>query len=193
MTISEQINTNTIKENKKCQAQVRVNGNRFEREIAEFLSKTFDASFLRIPSSRCICSVEKIIYEKPYLMMRKSRVRREISTHQIIGNILMSNANLIGAFPYHQLFTGEVKLLDKWIEQVKETCNTGDLNIIFIKINNQGKWVLYEDANLFTTKISINYKDWIFTSWDDFWNHPSNIDNMKKYATESVDKFPQTI
>jgi hypothetical protein len=85
-------------------------------------------------------------------------------------------------FPFHLLIEGDAKILDKWIEQTLEAGDTQDLNLIFIKINRKGKWVVYQNE-LFKVDTFVHYKDWCFTSWDDFWGKQTNIDLVKECAT----------
>ena len=71
-------------------------------------------------------------------------------------------------FPFHQLFTGSVKLLDTWIEQCLEPADPEDFNIIFMKFNRKGTYVAAQIKKINT---AFNYdKHFIYhgpnnTSW----------------------------
>jgi hypothetical protein len=80
----------------------------------------------------------------------------------------------------------DVKILDAWIQQQKDIEDEGDLNLILIKISRKDCWVVYPDNLGFTSKRSILYKGWHFTSWRDFWTTNSNVNLVKHYATLST-------
>lgn len=44
-------------------------------------------------------------------------------------------------FPFHQLFSGSVKVLDSWIEQCMAVADPDDFSIIFMKFNRKGTYV----------------------------------------------------
>ena len=89
-------------------------------------------------------------------------------------------------FPFHQLFAGDVKILDKWFEQTYDAADEGDLNIIFMKFNRKGKWVAFENIMPFEVSRSIQYKDWTFCSWDLFWENEANRYKFKLYSQGGV-------
>ena len=85
-------------------------------------------------------------------------------------------------FPFHQLWTTNVKILDSWIAQQHDVEDEGDLNLILIKISRKDKWVVYQKNLGFVSDRAIHYKGWFFTSWDDFWSKTPNIDLVKHHS-----------
>ena len=73
-------------------------------------------------------------------------------------------------FPFHHLLTGDVKLLDEWINQVLDSADEHDFNMLIMKFNRKGKYVAIEDKHLHHKfKRHINYKGWNFSEYDQFW------------------------
>ncbi len=160
-------------------------GNSWELEVAKFLTATYQDTFLRIPSSGAFVggknSFRKSSLDASQLQSKKGDIHPPSAwTH---WNIECKN---YADFPFHQLWTGDVKILDGWINQQKEVEDLGDLNLILIKITRKDCWVVYPSNLAFQVDRSLNYKGWIFTSWDDFWKNPINVDLVKNYSTEGV-------
>lgn len=157
-------------------------GKVWENEVAKFLSKTFDDSFTRVPFSGAYVG-GKNSSRKAFLGENQIRAHKgdifppEEWTHY---NVECKN---YADFPFHQLFYGDIKILDCWIQQVYETSDSEDLNVIYIKITRKGKWVVFESAIPFAAPRSIKYKDWVFCEWEHFWSFPENVRLMRERAT----------
>jgi hypothetical protein len=157
-------------------------GNAFEREVSEFLSNTYNESFLRVPSSGAFVG-GKNTFRKSSLDEAQLQSKKGDIHPPDLWKYWNAECKSYADFPFHQLILGEVKILDKWIEQTLEVSDKDDLNIIFIKISHKGRWVVFEETSNFNATSFIAYKNWKFTSWDDFWTKQENIDLVKKYAT----------
>lgn len=165
----------------------KTKGNAWELEVAKFLTATYNESFLRIPSSGAFVggknTFRKTQIDSSQLQGKKGDIHPpETWKHWNI------ECKSYADFPFHQLWTTDVKILDSWIAQQKEVEDNGDLNLILVKISRKDKWVIYPDDLEFQTERSLNYKEWIFTSWDDFWNNPNNVQLVKSYSVQSTIK-----
>ena len=87
-------------------------------------------------------------------------------------------------FPFHQLFTGTVKILESWIGQCMDVADPGDFNIIIMKFNRKGTFVAVklENAENLQFVRHINYGSekhdhWIIMDHDTFWD--LNADAVK--------------
>lgn len=157
----------------------KAKGNAWELEVAKFLSATYNESFLRIPSSGAFVGgknkFRKSAIGAAQLQSKKGDIHPpEDWKHWNV------ECKSYADFPFHQLWTGDVKILDSWIQQQHEVEDKGDLNLILIKISRKDKWVVFPDNLNFTVDRSIHYKNWYFTSWDDFWSKQVNIDLVKQ-------------
>ena len=155
----------------------KAKGGSFEREIAQMLSTTFGESFIRAPSSGAYVG-------------GSNKVRKEI-LHQ--GQIRAFKGDIVPGesfskmnaecksyadFPFHQLFTGTVKVLDSWIDQCMEVADQGDFNILFMKFNRKGTYTAIQirhqvNLNLGSHIIynSENHGTWAFLDLNFFINN----------------------
>lgn len=156
-------------------------GNAWELEVSKFLTETYNESFLRIPSSGAFVggknTFRKSQIDAAQLQGKKGDIHPpEAWKHWNI------ECKSYADFPFHQLWTQDVKMLDAWIQQQKDVEDPGDLNLVLIKISRKDKWVVFPADLKFEVDRSLRYKGWIFTSWDDFWSKPHNQDLVKKYS-----------
>ena len=161
-------------------------GNAWEFEVAKFLSATYNESFLRIPSSGAFVggknNVRKAALGGAQLQSKKGDIHPPQDWKY--WNL---ECKSYADFPFHQLWTGDVKMLDAWIQQQHDVEDVGDLNLILIKISRKDKWVVFQEDLGFTVDRTLHYKGWYFTSWDDFWSKSANLDLVKNYSINSVD------
>lgn len=160
-------------------------GNAWELEVSKFLTETYKESFLRIPSSGAFVggknSFRKATIDASQLQGKKGDIHPpEAWKHWNI------ECKSYADFPFHQLWLQDVKILDAWIQQQKEVEDPGDLNLILIKISRKDKWVVFPADLKFEVTRSLNYKGWVFTSWDDYWTNPINVFLVRQYSTYSA-------
>lgn len=159
----------------------KVKGSAWEREVAKHLSEIYELPFIRIPTSGAYLGGVNA-YRRTGLTEGQILSRRGDIQPPDGWNRWNCECKSYAEFPFHQLFTGEVKLLDSWINQVYDVAEADDLNVIFMKISRKGKWVAYEDNAKFQVEESLKYKKWVFCAWEKFWT-PHNIDQLRRIAT----------
>lgn len=164
----------------------KAKGNAWELDVSKFLTDTYGETFIRIPSSGAFVggknNARKEILGEAQLQSKKGDIHPPMDWKH--WNI---ECKSYGDFPFHQLWTSDVKILDAWIQQQKDVEDAGDLNLILVKISRKDKWVIYPASLDFEVDRKLLYKGWIFTSWEDFWNKKQNVDLVKKYSVESID------
>ena len=163
----------------------KAKGNSWELEVAKFLSSTYNESFLRVPSSGAFVggknNFRKASLDQSQLQSKKGDIHPpDAWTH------FNMECKSYKDFPFHQLWYADVKILDSWIQQQHEVEDEGDLNLILIKISRKDKWVVYPQNLKFVVDRSLNYKDWVFVNWDDFWVKEHNQLLVRQYSTQSV-------
>lgn len=158
----------------------KIKGSAWERDVAKFLTEVYGETFIRVPSSGAyvggINQARKKSLDEGQIAGRKGDVQPPDSWKH-----WNCECKFYADFAFHHLFTGEVKILDEWIAQMYDAQEDGDLNLIFMKFNRKGKWMMFENTSPLTVDIGINYKGWTFCSWDEFWNSS----NAKQIRTSS--------
>lgn len=162
----------------------KTKGKTWEREVSTFLSNTYSESFTRVAHSGAFVGGKNMIRKQSLDLNQIQAHKGDIFPPETWRRWSVECKNYAD-FPFHQLFSGDVKILDQWIAQTYDASDNGDLNLILIKINRKGKWVVYENHNGFSCDRGVKYKDWTFCSWDDFWNDPRNIATVKDVATRA--------
>lgn len=124
----------------------KAKGNGFEREVAKFLSDLYGESFIRAPGSGAYVGGNNQI-RKEFLHEGQIRsFKGDIVPGQSFPR-MNAECKFYKDFPFHQLFTGSVKLLDQWIEQCLDVADPGDLNILFMKFNRKGTFLAIESRH----------------------------------------------
>lgn len=164
----------------------KTKGKGFEREVANFLSELYDDSFTRVPDSGAFTGGKNA-------HRRDKLTEGQVRAHK--GDIIPPDnwkkfnceCKNYAEFPFHQLISsGHIPLLEGWISQTLDAADTGDTNIIFMKFNRKGRYVLFDAATDFKTFRHVDYQDklgnhWRFTSFDDFFS--LNKDSFQKNCT----------
>ena len=163
----------------------KAKGNSFERQTADFLSSLYGEKFIRAPGSGAYVG-GKNIFRKDSL--HESQIRN-FKSDIVPGESfpkLNAECKSYKDFPFHQLFTGNVKILESWIDQCMTAADDGDFNIILMKFNRKGTYVavamtaataglqLVRHINYSSTK----HGQWIIMDHDAFWN--LNADMVKQ-------------
>lgn len=142
-------------------------GNNFERHIAQFLTELYGETFIRVPGSGAYVGGANTS-RKEFLHEGQIRsFKGDIVPGQSFPK-LNAECKSYKDFPFHQLFLGNVKILDAWISQCLEASDDGDFNIIFMKFNRKGIYVAVQaqpnHTNLFFTR-HFNYASGLHGHW----------------------------
>jgi hypothetical protein len=176
-------------------------GSSFEREVANFLSSLYEESFIRAPGSGAYVGGKNQV-RKQYLDEGQIRsFKGDIVPGQSFAKF-NAECKSYKDFPFHQLYTGECKVLEGWIEQMMDVAEDGDLNILFMKFNRKGKFVVVQSdkktwvTDQFTYYTSKAHGDWILIEFNHFFKH--NKDLLKMYSgpndpksTSASDTIPE--
>ena len=118
----------------------KAKGNSFERQTADFLTRLYGEKFIRAPGSGA--------YVGGVNTARK-QVLHEGQIRAFKGDIVPGQSfpkfnaecKSYKDFPFHQLFQGNVKILESWIDQCMDVADPEDFNIIFMKFNRKGTYI----------------------------------------------------
>lgn len=174
-------------------------GSGYERQVAKFLSDLYGESFIRAPGSGAYVG-------------GKNQVRKEVlhegQIRSFKGDIVPGHSfskmnaecKFYADFPFHLLLTGECKQLDSWLDQLLDVEDEGDMNILFMKFNRIGQFVVVQpkltwkmDNYIFYS--SKKYGDWLITEFTSFFKN--NQELVKLYSgtsdTKSIQQSPLLI
>ena len=162
----------------------KAKGNSFERQTADFLTKLYGEKFIRAPGSGAYTGGKNTV-RKQFLHEGQIRsFKGDIVPGQSFP-MLNAECKSYQDFPFHQLFSGSVKILDSWIQQCADAADPGDFNIIFMKFNRKGTYIAVEaqpnNTDLVFTR-HFNYTSginghWMIMQHDLFWE--LNSDTVK--------------
>ena len=154
-------------------------GKLFEREIANFLSDLYDESFTRVPYSGAFVGGKNAVRKEH---LDEAQIRGFKS--DIIPPAEWSRLNVeckhYDEFPFHALLRSkDIPVLDQWIAQTYDAADDGDFNLIIMKFNRLGRFVMFEkeasirkvgqQVHLVTSYHYAYYKEWIMMDFDMFW------------------------
>lgn len=156
-------------------------GNSWEREVAAYLTKIYGETFIRAPGSGAYTGGSNAV-RREYLHEGQIRsFKGDIIPGQSFPRMNAECKNY-GNFPFHQLFQGEVKQLESWLEQLMTAADPGDFNILICKITRTLKFIVVQDLPDFEfenipvmTYQSKNHGLWYISEYDKFWATNSDI------------------
>jgi hypothetical protein len=121
----------------------KAKGSSWERDVSKFLSDLYGETFIRAPGSGAYVGGTNA---------RRKEVLHEGQIRSFKGDIvpgqsfprLNAECKSYSDLAFHQLFTGSVNQLDSWITQCLDAGDPGDANVIFMKFNRKGKFILLQ-------------------------------------------------
>jgi len=165
----------------------KAKGSSWERDVAKHLTELYNESFTRVPNSGAYIG-GKNAGRKEFLHEGQIRsFKGDIIPGQSF-NKLNIECKFYADFPFHQLFQNHIKILDKWIEQIVESADKDDFNILIMKFNRLGKFIAVQAHHRDHLLLSrhFNYGSstqdhWIIMDYDQFWD--TNADYVKQYCS----------
>lgn len=160
----------------------KAKGNGWEREVADFLSNLYGESFVRVPNSGAFIG-GKNSHRKTNLSEEQIRgFKGDIIPGPSFPNLNME-AKFYKDFAFHQVLAGGCKQLDSWIEQMRDTCDDADINLLSMKFNRKGAFIAFEAKWLPQINAGPNhmryhnkkYGPWIITEFEAFWQLNSDV------------------
>jgi hypothetical protein len=164
-------------------------GNSWEREAAQFLSKLYGESFVRVPNSGA------------YIGGSNTHRKKNLSKNQIKGfkgDIIppdsWKNFNMecksYKDFPFHQVLQGLCNQLEIWIDQLMEVAEPTDINILCMKFNRKGRFVAVQSkftwiTDQFMYYTSMKHNDWLIMDFELFFKN--NKDLVNTYTTKTTE------
>lgn len=157
----------------------KAKGSSWERDVAKYLSSLYDESFIKAPSSGAYIGGSNVS-RKTFLDEGKIRTFKGDVIPGESFPLLNIEAKFYKDFPFHQMYSGECKQLDTWIDQILVSADEKDINILALKFNRKGSFIGFQerikkhiDINknyFYYHNTKLNHGPWIFTDFDQFWH-----------------------
>jgi len=153
----------------------KTKGKTFEREVCVFLSSLYEDSFTRVPDSGAFTG-GKNAYRRETLTEGQVRAHKGDIIPPDEWKYFNAECKSYAEFPFHQLLTQNIPLLEGWLEQTRAASDEGDLDILFFKITRKGTYLAYRvEGSFFHTTRHIDYRDnnnilWRITGFNEFFN-----------------------
>lgn len=152
----------------------KIKGNGWENEVAKYLSALYNESFIRAPGSGAYVGGKNAARKE---ILHEGQIRSfkgDIIPGQSFPR-LNAECKSYADFPFHQLFQGEVKILEGWLEQCLDVADPDDVNVLFMKFNRKGKWICVESKHNFVASrhfcyTSGKYGEWVLMDFETFFN-----------------------
>ena len=170
-------------------------GSSFEREVAVFLSGLYNESFIRAPGSGAYVGGKNQV---------RTQILHEGQIRSFKGDIVPGQSfpkfnaecKSYADFPFHLVLGGECKVLDGWLQQMMDVADPDDFNILFMKFNRKGRFVVVQSKHTWITDQFMYYTssklgDWLIIDFDHFFK--LNKDLVKKYSNIISDTKSNTI
>ncbi len=146
----------------------KTKGSGYERDVAKFLSTLYGETFIRTIGSGAFIG-GKNQSRMGYLTENQARSHKGDITPPDSFYHANIECKFYQDFKFNQVFVGQCPLLDKWIEQVLEVEEEGDVNIVFMKFNRKGQYVAYQESSGIPITDALHYRDgWYFIAFEKF-------------------------
>lgn len=155
----------------------KAKGSGFEREVCRFLTEYYSETFTRVPNSGAFIGGKNAV-RKEFLHEGQIRsFKGDIIPGQSFPK-LNAECKFYKGFSFNLLFT-ESKQLEGWLEQLMDVADIDDLNILLMKFNRQGRYVVVQDCLPWDNNCShlkynsTKYGKWLIFDFDVFFERNS--------------------
>lgn len=152
-------------------------GSSFEREMALKLSELTGESFIRAPSSGAYIGGSN---------SHRKEILHEGQIRSFKGDIIPGTSynhwniecKSYKDFPFHMLFQDKkISPLEEWISQLMSVADDGDVNLLFMKFNRKGTYILYPSSLIEPSTGILYQNEWNF---DHLCNIESYLCSLRK-------------
>lgn len=159
----------------------KIKGNSFERRVADFLTEIYGEKFIRAPGSGAYVG-GKNTHRKQLLHEGQIRnFKGDIVPGQSFPR-MNAECKSYKDFPFHQLYSSNIKILEGWLDQLMDVSDPGDYNILFMKFNRKGEYVVTHQSTTSVDQLqnysfynSLKHGRWIIQSFDLFWQNNKDL------------------
>jgi len=161
----------------------KTKGKTFEREVANYLSKLYNNSFTRVPDSGAFTG-GKNAFRRETLTEGQVRAHKGDIIPPDDWKYLNIECKNYADFPFHNLLsTGNIPILENWIQQTLQAADPGDCNTLIFRITRKGTFIATQLPNNFTVNRHLDYTDKASNVW--------RISNMIEFFELNADTFAE--
>ena len=166
----------------------KAKGNSWEREVAKFLTKTYNSPFHRIVNSGAYVGGSNF-FRKDELDLHQGKSFKGDINAPDTWRFFNCEAKSYADFAFHQLFT-RCNQLEVWINQLMTVADPSDVNILFLKFNRKGQYVGVQDVGRWNKSSnhsvykSESWGDWILVDFGAFFSLNQEI--LERLACDGV-------
>lgn len=165
----------------------KIKGSGFEREVAKYLTETYQESFIRNNSGSGAYIGGKNTFRKASLTEGQIRHTKGDIVPPESWRKFNAEAKFYSDLSFHQLWD-TCPQIESWLDQLMAVADPGDVNILFAKFNRKGRYVAVQasaawDSNCSHMRYtSPTHGDWMIYSLETFFK--LNRDHLKTHSTE---------
>lgn len=151
----------------------KVKGSKWERDVAKDFSDLYGEKFIRTPESGARIGGANATL-KETLHEDSVRVFKGDIVVPPSFRFLCIECKHYGDFPFHKLLLpGTTGQLEAWLEQLNDTADEADLQLLIFKIDYKGKFIATEKRHLFNSTHGTYYTSrtgisWLITNYEEF-------------------------
>ena len=157
----------------------KAKGSGFEREVCKFLTEHYGETFTRVPNSGAFIG-GKNSHRKDTLHEGQIRsFKGDIIPGESFPKLNVECKNYAD-FSFHLLLTENAQL-EGWLEQLMDVADVGDLNVLFMKFNRIGKYVVVQANSPWVNTCSYalyrspKFGDWMVYSFEKYFELNSEL------------------
>jgi Holliday junction resolvase len=162
----------------------KAKGNSFERRVADFLTATYGEKFIRAPGSGAYVGGKNVFRKATLHEAQIRNFKSDIVPGESFPH-MNAECKSYKDFPFHQLYSGDCKILNGWLDQMMDVADPGDFNMLMMKFNRKGEYVV-TSKNVTVCPSEQNHMiynspkhgQWVIQEFDAFWKH--NQENVKE-------------
>lgn len=163
----------------------KAKGGAWERQCAKVLSELYEESFVRTAHSGAFIGGTNA-HRKAVLTESQTKSYKGDITPPDSWNNLNIECKSYKDFPFHLVLTGNCKVLDGWLSQLMDVAEESDCNVLMMKFNRKGSYVVVPSKYTWVTDNFMYYTsgkhgDWIIVDFNDFFKY--NKDLFKTYSS----------
>lgn len=163
----------------------KIKGSGYERQVAKFLTDTYNLQFIRNISGSGAYVGGKNSIRKQHLTEEQIRHSKGDIVPPPEFSKLNCEVKFYADFQFHSLCDVNLQL-ERWLEQLLTAGDVGDINILFYKINRRGAYIAVQNGYNWACNCShVRYNsvtcgDWLIFTHENFFKY--NTENLKNFC-----------
>ena len=145
-------------------------GNTGERIIAEFLSNLYGQKFIRVPNSGAFLGGANAFRKAQLDEGQIATFKADLIPPSNMRKLVIES-KFYSDFPFHNLIKNQpIAILDKWIQQAKDSADHDDFWVVVFRINHKGSFAVTDQSmqHHFIFGDYAKYQTYVITEFENF-------------------------